>query len=115
MERRDWIDVGFTVLIKPGEYLVGYKMHKIAGESDDGLLWDLNDSTVGYTEDLALADLFASGWVKWNGCSDWRFDTQDRCMIHGCSREDLSRIGEALSRCWDATKEVLPAWDSTIA
>jgi hypothetical protein len=67
------------------------------------------------TEDIAEAEIFAHGSVKWDGCSNWEFDIQKDCMIHPCDRPRLERIGTILARCWDLTAELCPRWDSSVA
>lgn len=54
------------------------------------------------------ADAYAHGEVKWNGCSNWHIDEQDRVMLHECDRAGLENIGKILAACWDWTKELLP-------
>ena len=54
-----------------------------------------------------LGDLFASGFVKWDGCSNWSFH-QDTHMHHACRREGLTAVGDILARCWDASAGLMP-------
>lgn len=63
------------------------------------------------TADIDSAGVYLSGEVKWDGCSNWRFDEQDDCMLHACSREELSRFSEAMQLCYDWAKELLPHHD----
>lgn len=56
------------------------------------------------------ADIYLHGEVKWDGCSNWHFDQQDRVMLHGCSREDVQRYGDIMGACWDWASELLPNW-----
>jgi len=47
------------------------------------------------------------GWVKWDGCSDWKLVQPG--YLHRCSGggpQDLRNIGEALARCWDWAHEL---------
>ena len=57
------------------------------------------------------ADVYLHGSVKWDGCSNWYFDQQDRVMLHGCSRADLVNIGEVMAKCWDYARCNLESWD----
>jgi hypothetical protein len=54
------------------------------------------------TNVLAEAEVFASGSVKWDGCTNFMFPGQEECMLHECNRVSLVNIGVALSRVWDA-------------
>ena len=58
------------------------------------------------------SEVYLHGIVKWDGCSNWHFDEQDRVMLHGCSREDLTNLGELMAKCWDYAKENLESWDA---
>lgn len=107
-------DLGFTVVAKRVEtYLVEYAVYRIYGRESKGeLYWPASDkSNDDITNDLAKAEIFLHGEVKWDGCSNWHFDEQDRVMLHGCSREDLTEIGEIMGICWDWTAELCSGWD----
>lgn len=109
----------FRIEATVGEYHVDFVIREIAA-------WYCDTNTPAYiragatsgmdtTDDPAQAQVFAHGSVKWDGCSDWHIDAQDDCMLHGCTREDLTRIGEILARCRDWTAELLPTWNSEVA
>lgn len=54
---------------------------------------------------------FLSGHVKWDGCINWMIDDQaGNCMSHGCSREDVTKIGVLLGKLWDLGQRC-PNWD----
>jgi hypothetical protein len=54
---------------------------------------------------------YLHGYVKWDGCSNWYFDEQDRVMLHGCNKSDLLRLGQVMGECWDWAAELLgPTW-----
>jgi len=57
------------------------------------------------------AEPYLHGEVKWDGCSNWHFDEQDRIMLHGCTRHDVLRFGEVMAECWDWAAELCPAWN----
>lgn len=106
---RHFDDLWFTVVAAPDTHEVGYCIFKIESQGlqpaertycRSGLYSD-------ETSDLADAQVFAYGRVKWDGCSDWYFDEQEK-MIHGCSRQELIQIGEVLAACWDWTKDLIP-------
>ncbi len=106
-------DLGFSVLAEVHEYRVEFRVFSIFGEDVDGhLLWVKNgDSSMNPpTETPADAEVYLHGDVKWDGCSNWAFDEQDRCMLHGCSRENLLALGEIMAFCWDLTAELCPKW-----
>jgi len=63
------------------------------------------DSTEDHEEDRGL---MAEGDVKWDGCSNWKFNTEE-VMLHACSKDDLLRIGRILAACHDKAKELFGA------
>ena len=91
---KTWKDIGFS-----GDF--------IQGKNKCFLLFEIYNMPVeGKTEDL-----FMSGSVKWDGCSNFRFDGQDDCMLHTCDREGMEAIGTLLTRIWDTATEIIEAWD----
>lgn len=54
----------------------------------------------------SLDDLPAtwSGYVKWDGCSDWHLVDSP---VHGCSPEAVREIGDSLSRAYRAAAKML--------
>lgn len=103
-------DLRFTVVASiPDEYQVDYRVYELLWINDDGThAWQRDGATSGPdpVETLEEAELFLHGFVKWDGCSNWHFDAQDSLMLHGCSREDLTRLGEIMARCRDWTREL---------
>lgn len=107
---RHFPDIGYTVVAEAHSHHVSFKVYEVFGTDSNGIvLWKASD-TFGNApcDKLEDAEVYLHGDVKWDGCSNWHFDEQDRVMLHGCSRGDLTNIGEVMARCWDWTKEVLP-------
>ena len=94
---------------------VDYTIYEIFGETLMGRLLFQKAGCDGMepVDDMAQAQVFAHGTVKWDGCSDWEFDIQKDCMIHSCSRESLERISAILVRCWDMTATLCPKWQAS--
>lgn len=93
--RRDWEDVGFTVLAAVGDYVVEFSIYDVHEPGEP-----INDD----------ARVVLHGHVKWDGCSNW-MTPSGNYDIHCCEREHLTNIGEALARCWDWTAELLPTFN----
>lgn len=112
LPRRDWKDIGYTAVAAVAGYHVEFQVYEISGEYEDGTVcWprDGGNSNMDAADDIAGAEVYFHGSVKWDGCSNWWFDEQERgVMLHACSRENLTAIGEAMARCWDWTAEILP-------
>lgn len=60
-----------------------------------------------FVTDYNLITPYVHGHIKWDGCSNWHFDAQDRCMLHFCSLADIQSVGNALTECWDIAKQQL--------
>lgn len=65
------------------------------------------------TEDVADAQVFLRGSIKWDGCCNIRFDEQDEHMLHFCGRGDAARVGKLIDRLYDIAAEI-PAWDEEL-
>lgn len=108
MNTRHFEELGFTVIAKPFSHHVEYKVFQIQGIGINPSTYYYNDSEDNPTESIEQAEVFAHGSVKWDGCSNWHFDEQDRVMIHGCCKEHLINLGLILSACWDWTADLIP-------
>lgn len=113
--RRDFDELGFTVVAEVKEYRVDFKVYDICGRTgslDGPYVYHREGSvnSMDWVESLDDAEVYLHGSVKWDGCSDWYFDEQDRVMLHGCSRHDIERYGMIMAACWDMTKELLPSF-----
>lgn len=100
-------DLGYSILARPQGHYVDYTVYEHAGrESVAGsLIFYSEEDENEFVDNVENAQVYISGSVKWDGCSNWDFIelSERKTMIHGCSREDLSNIGEVLAACWDLT------------
>lgn len=111
-------DIGFIATAKMEVenghcYVVEYTLYEIKYiDLENIYLNSKNDPNdfFGVT-DITKAEVFAHGEVKWDGCSNWEFDIDNKVMMHACYREQLINVGLALVECWDWTKELLPYFD----
>ncbi len=91
--RKDWPDLWFTAFATTdGERDVQFRIFKHEGQS-------VIDDEPAFDEKPDL-----TGWVKWDGCSNWEVDG----YFHSCSRAELEQLGQVLARCWDWAAELLP-------
>lgn len=107
-------DLLFSIVAEPHAYCVEFKIYDMIEVGSDGknFSWPRIGAEHGMdvVTRLEWAEVYLSGSVKWDGCSNWHFDEQDRCMLHACSREGLLRLGEVMALCWDWTAELCPNW-----
>lgn len=60
-----------------------------------------------YTADLDKAEKLFYGNIKWDGCSHNYFGDKGG-YYHGCSRNDVVRMGKVLEFVWERALEVVP-------
>lgn len=106
-------ELNIFIVMKVFRHYVDFVVYEIIGfEEDETPLFQKKGSPTSpvFVDDIKYAEVFAHGSVKWDGCSNWHIDAQDDVMLHGCSREDLIRVGEILAKCWDLTEAYCPHW-----
>lgn len=106
-------EYSFTVIAVVHEYRVKYTIYDHDGwMGDDTPLYHKkgSDSFPDPVETIEEADIYMHGDIKWDGCSNWHIDEQDRGMLHGCARNDFKRIGDIIAKCWDLTATLCENW-----
>lgn len=101
-----------TAEMREDDFLIAYEVHEYRLEfrSYEVVYWEYEVGGVTHsmptfrrhdgtgsgddTEDIAKAQVFASGSIKWDGCMDMRFDEQEVHILHFCGREDAARLGK---------------------
>lgn len=108
-DRELWLSIAAQVYSHRVEFQI-YVITSFEGRVEDGApSWEAVDEAGNETENLEAATKLLSGHVKWDGCSNWNFDYQETGMMyHGCSRQNIQRIGDVMGQCWDWTAELLP-------
>lgn len=106
----------FTVVAEVhGRHRVDFKIYNICGYQmpENTPLWHKagSDTSHDMVDKLSESEVYLHGQVKWDGCSDWHFDEQDRVMLHGCSRANIQRFGDVMGYCWDWASMLLPKFD----
>ena len=112
-------NLGYSIVAtvaEPTQYHVEYAIY-----SHDGLMYDQSgNATVPIfhkrgsgcypdpVESLEDAGIAIKGSVKWDGCSNWDFSSEEMILFHGCNKQTLVNIGLILGEAWDWTKELIP-------
>lgn len=65
-------------------------------------------------KDPTQAAQFWAGSIKWDGCSNWDFNTED-CMAHFCGVEHAASIGGLMRRMYEITAEKMKRFDRACA
>lgn len=105
-------DIDYAVVAEPQSHHVDYRIYRVKGIADGiGPIYEsAEDQLRAETEDIEKAYVYAHGYVKWDGCSNWHFDQQDDVMLHFCERDQLLNLGVVLQRCWDMTEGLIDSW-----
>jgi hypothetical protein len=69
-----------------------------------------------FTEDIEKAERYACGWIKWDGCINWRYRPDNGVdYLHLCGRsgakKEAEKLGHLFDRLYDAVNELLPSYD----
>lgn len=93
-------------------YVVDFSVYEIVGrEMPSGAPVYLAEGAVLGTDNVKSingAQRYAHGSVKWDGCSNWFFDEQDRCMLHFCA---LPNLGAMMTELYQFCAEQMPDAD----
>jgi hypothetical protein len=67
-----------------------------------------SDTSMDVVENIAEAQRFLHGNVKWDGCSNWSFDEHDKVMMHFCGVRDAEDIGRLFSALYSIARDLMP-------
>jgi hypothetical protein len=106
------LDLGYTIVPEVHDYHVEFKVYKFVCEQGGVFEYQKADSeSMNLTTNLDEAEVYLRGSVKWDGCSNWHFDEQDRVMLHFCDHGDLLNLGVVMATCWEMAEELCPNFD----
>lgn len=88
-------ELGYGAVVDGGPYETTFRVCCIVGLEDGNrpLFGEWNVDT-RRADEMAAAPAFLHGRIKWDGCSDWYFDEQERAMIHFCNPAEVIALGE---------------------
>lgn len=97
--------------IHENNHVIDFEVKKIIAEDDD-LYFTIKDAicNMDTTSKFEDGEMFLSGTIKWDGCSNWNFNDK-KVMIHFCGRKDATSIGRLIDHLYQITKECLPKYD----
>lgn len=108
-----WKDIGFYCMAEVHEYYMDFKVYSFylwqtpeqtewdgvsdlkSGQAPSGCAFDKKDAaaTPDPVVTVEQSQVFLSGFIKWDHCTNLRFDTQDESMLHFCDREQMVNVG----------------------
>lgn len=102
---------GYVVRYRPAdgapEHVMDFEVYEIMGEAQNGEVI-LQEAGLSI-RDIDHAERYLHGHVKWDGCSNWSFDEQDRCMLHFCGMHDVENLKALFARMYAIADEQLRA------
>lgn len=110
-------EFGYLIRFKAESHSAEFVVYEIvAHDGDDGTAcFEVADGSGDeWTDDLEEAEVFLSGFIKWDGCSNWDFKT-DACMKHFCGRDDANGLGRLMDRMYALAEEHMPRYNKEIA
>lgn len=113
-EIKHFNELEFTVVATPDKYVVDFAIYDHEG-------MDINKNPLFHRKGSVCqpdpvntfeeSEPYITGSVKWDGCSNWNFDENDRAMLHGCDKKDIVRFGLILGECWEWTNDLCENWN----
>lgn len=91
---------GVKYTVHPNGYSVAFEARGVQGYDENGPIWWKDGAST-----LDDADVFVSGDVRWDGCTN--YETDRDCMAHACSRESLVALGVLLGRIFDQSAALM--------
>lgn len=62
-----------------------------------------DDDAAGYSIQFYVYDddwVIIDGFVKWDGCSNWNFNTEN-CMLHFCDKDEAAELGKIMALLYE--------------
>ena len=110
--------LGMSCALVVWEHFAEFRIYEIIGGNDGSPpLYQKSgeSSSPVFEKDVAKAQVFCQGSIKWDGCVNFQFPEQEDCMLHCCGRQDAMKIGVMFDRLYDAVSRLIPAWDAKCA
>lgn len=104
MQTLNFDDIGYTVIVKPGEAVCDFSVYSILGMVDNTPAYVDPASGSAICTELDKAQPFMTGRIKWDGCSDWWF-IENSAALHFCGRGDFAQFSELMERLHDVAAE----------
>lgn len=108
-------DLKFTIVATvKNKYRIEFTIYNLIGRTQNGHpVWPRAGSDISscdVVDNINESEPYLHGEIKWDGCSNWYFDAQDRAMLHACTRRGLIRFGRVMAFCWDLASEMCLVW-----
>jgi len=99
------------VLTEKRSHWLGFKVYKVLGKTESGVKMynrEGYESSPDPVEDRNAAQVFISGSIKWDGCSDMTIEDEP---LHFCGRDDAQEFAALLTAIYDLAAELIPSYE----
>lgn len=99
------------VVVERRSHWLSFKVYVVLGKTESGTQIynrDGYESSPDPVEDRALAQVFLSGSIKWDGCADM---TVEDDPLHFCGRAHMEEFVALLSAIYDLASELIPSYE----
>lgn len=107
MNKIDYEDMDYTITYEIIPSVIKFNVYKHC-KTDQGIFYQNKESSSG--PDLAefeKAEIYISGSVKWDGCSNWDFEPDSETLVHFCGLDDAEEMLELFKRMYAIAKTEL--------
>lgn len=114
---RLWADRygGFLCRAIPHEHYAEFTVYTVLWLSEeDRPIFQKKDAMTSPepTTDLSQAEVYLSGSVKWDGCSNLTFGDDSNYALHFCGKKEaIENTGNLIANVYDLAKDIIPTWD----
>ena len=110
MKIKHYDDLGYQIRFEVFNSYLKFKVYQLfdSGTTLENANFNSTDN-FGGPQTIEEASVFLSGMLRFDGCCNFKFDSQEKCMIHTCSKIELSNIGTLLERIHDLG-EYIDGW-----
>lgn len=93
------------------DYHINFECKCIAGHamSENVPVYQTEDGDT--VEDWNKGQMELSGSIKWDGCSNWDYHTDD-CLKHFCGKADAAAFGRLLDGLHDTAAAKIAKWEN---
>ncbi len=111
-------DMGVTIRWEASDTWMDF-MAKCHTRQDDGSVIYYADEEVLCnmpTEDFDKANRLVGGFIKWDGCGEWDFGTEEgEGRIHFCGASHIRQLTWSIEQVFALAKQHMPSFDEELA
>jgi hypothetical protein len=99
------------VVTERHSHWLGFNVYQVLGRTESGARMYNRDgysSSPDPVEDRTVAQVFISGSIKWDGCSDMSIDDEP---LHFCGRDNVEEFAALLSAIYDLAAELIQSYE----